>query len=349
MTNIRRVEGILTKDEVVVSLASICSHVTTDVHKKNAPEQSHGRWEVVAECMSSRFEVHLGYPQRRKRKRPGDALSVVIVRGFKRCDSVVLDKAAQVIQKAIQEKDSRERSACNFCEPRWWGWKCHMQRRWIPRMTPTVTPTATPRDIAPEIRERVKGYKASAFRGQGLKRDAGNTSTSRQVKGKRNDDHAKPRYPQRSMDLVAVFLQSFHIAFKPYGLRGWKNAHNTDQPPRDLRESQEFIQNKHAEAMEKIQRTAEAAGTRWELADVWLDVGVVRAVADQFLSPFVWQWDALSPPPSVWRWTGVWIYPYEKETILAICMRNFLSVNQEEIRSAAESYRKVRQGEDEWC
>ena len=115
MTNTRRVEGILTKDEVAVSLASICSDVTTDVHKKHVPEQSHGRWEVVAECMSSRFEVHLGYPQRGKRKRPGDALSVVIVRGYKRCDSAVLDKADQVIQKAIQENDSREMSACNSC------------------------------------------------------------------------------------------------------------------------------------------------------------------------------------------------------------------------------------------
>ena len=217
----------------------------------------------------------------------------------------------------------------------------------VSQMTPTVTPTGTPRYIAPEIRERVEGYKESALRGQGLKRkgDAGKPSTSRQVKGKRDDG------PQWAWDLVAVFLQSWHIAFKPYGLRTCKIAHNSpsNEPPRALRESQKFIQNNIAEAMEKIQRTAEAAGTRWELADGWLDVGVVRAVADQFLCPFVWHWDAPSPPPSVWRWDGVWIYEYEKETILAVCMRNFLSVNQEEIRSAAESYRTVGQGEEEWC
>jgi hypothetical protein len=91
-----------------------------------------------------------------------------------------------------------------------------------------------------------------------------------------------------------------------------------------------FIQNKHAQARVKLVKAASGVGR--PLFDLeFLDVEVVRSVANDMVSLFVWEWD-------VWRWDGVWLDPYERDTILAVCMRNFLSVGQREINSAAEHF-----------
>ena len=122
MTNVRRVEGILTAAEVVVSLEATFSNVRKGVHKENAPDQSHGRWAVFAQYESSRFQVHLGYG--RKRMKSSDVPTDVVVQGLKGCAVGVLDDALQVLQKTLQEKNKRW--PCNFCDSRWWGWTCYM-------------------------------------------------------------------------------------------------------------------------------------------------------------------------------------------------------------------------------
>ena len=55
----------------------------------------------------------------------------------------------------------------------------------------------------------------------------------------------------------------------------------------------------------------------------------------------MWHWNEQGHPPTVWRWEDVWVYPDEKETILSACVQSFVSVSQEETRTAAESYREV--------
>ena len=134
MTHIRRVDGILTREEVVAALTPICFQVTIGVHKANHPEQSHGRWEVIGECTSSRFEVHAGYPQRGKRKWTDP--SCLIIQGKRSWEADILDKAAQVIQEAIQKKNSRQKTTCNFCDPSWCGWICHKCGRLVQGPTP---------------------------------------------------------------------------------------------------------------------------------------------------------------------------------------------------------------------
>ena len=50
----------------------------------------------------------------------------MIVQVFTGCDRVVLDNAEHLIQNTVQEKKMSGVTACNFCDPTWWGWTCYM-------------------------------------------------------------------------------------------------------------------------------------------------------------------------------------------------------------------------------
>ena len=171
----------------------------------------------------------------------------------------------------------------------------------------------------------------------------------RQVRGKWDDNKWEQVYPQAEMDLIATLLVALWEAMQPYVRPRCLPSRNQNRPPRSITDVHRFIQNKHAQVRAKLVKAASGVGR--PLFDLeFLDVEVVRSVANDMVSLFVWEWDVWRwdgvwrlvrekpPPKNVWRWDGVWLYPYERDTILAVCMRNFLSVGQREINSAAEHF-----------
>ena len=83
----------------------------------------------------------------------------------------------------------------------------------------------------------------------------------------------------------------------------------------------------------RLEKAAQGFGRPLFADKQWLDVEAVRSVANDMVSLFVWEYK------NVWRWDGVWIYPHERDSIMLVCMRNFLSVGHAEIHSAAEKHR----------
>eukprot|EP00656_Telonema_subtile_P018904 TRINITY_DN20268_c0_g1_i1.p1 TRINITY_DN20268_c0_g1~~TRINITY_DN20268_c0_g1_i1.p1 ORF type:complete len:281 (+),score=47.25 TRINITY_DN20268_c0_g1_i1:163-1005(+) len=113
--SIRRLFGTLLEEEYVFGALSAAGYqVVQTQHKKDMPNQSHGRWEIRCE---GHFEVHQGY---KNNKGPPKPLVDTIVQGLKGWTSDTLDAVALALghegpwaakpTKAPVEKNRRNNS-----------------------------------------------------------------------------------------------------------------------------------------------------------------------------------------------------------------------------------------------
>ena len=112
------------------------------------------------------------------------------------------------------------------------------------------------------------------------------------------------------------------------------------RPLRTISDRHAFIQHRHDETVEKLQKCARQhyerdLSKRWYLQSEWLDMVVVKQVAQDMVNPFVWRWGEKYPPRGHWEWKFVYVTEEEAETVIAHTMEAFLSADADEIREAA--------------
>ena len=240
-------------------------------------------------------------------------------------------------------------------------WQSTVSQKHVPQ-SPGSTPRGVPEPCEMAVNKMKSEYAKTPCRGKQAQ-----IMTARQADGTWKDPEegaherdGEGRQPKWVMDIVAMFLMAFHVSIKPYCRercslrtdRKYAPGKERKSLPKTYYDPQEFIVNNHAKTLKSILRSRADSSTTpdWETDQDVLSVGVMRQIATDMLSKFLWRqaWSRAEyryvwkQPVGAWDWDNMWLDEYEVETIATMVMRGYLSAGVSEIQEAAAALKLKR-------
>ena len=246
-----------------------------------------------------------------------------------------------------------------------WGkfWASSASHEHAPQ-SPATTPRGQLDPCERAVCEMKKQYADTSYRGKQARKmrargqapydqsDGGRQQqASHDPRDEKTHQPGGARHPKWVMDIVAMFLMSFHVSIGSYCRERCylRNDRRGKKPrtsfPKTYYDALPFIVNNHAKTVDAIiqGRSDQSTAPNWLMDQDWLDVKVMREVATTMLSRFVhrqvwdratntWQW---KQPIGAYDWDNMYLFPHEVETIATTVIRGYLAAGPREIQEAA--------------